>query len=96
MAKLSKEDFNKKYSEMITDNDELLISLMEDFADSISPDESSELETVKKELEDAKAKVTELTQKYKERFLDAVADTEEKEEVTEDLEEKEIIDVKEI
>ena len=51
MAKLNKEEFNKKYSDMIKDNDDLLIALMEDFSDSISNDESEESNEVE-ELED--------------------------------------------
>ena len=33
MAKLGKDEFNKKYSEKISDNDDLLIELMEDISD---------------------------------------------------------------
>ena len=95
MAKLNKDEFNKKYSDMITDNDDLLIALMEDFSDSISTDESEELTTLRAELEDAKAKVVDITERYKARFLSAIEE-EPKEEKEEEIEEKEIIDVNEI
>ena len=95
MAKLNTEEFKTKYSEKIVDNDELLIELMEDITDSLSIEESEELDTIKKELEDAKAKYTELLGKYKERFLSAVETPVEDEEI-EELKEEEVIDVKEI
>lgn len=95
MAKLNTEEFKTKYSEKIVDNDELLIELMEDITDSLSAQESEELETIKKELEDAKVKYTELLGKYKERFLSAVETPVEDEEI-EELKEEEVIDVKEI
>lgn len=94
MAKLGKEDFNKKYSEKIVDNDDLLIELMEDVSDSIEVN-NEELDKIKAELEDYKAKYEDLKAKYKERFLSAEEVPEEKEE-TEELEEKEVIDIKEI
>ena len=69
---------------------------MEDITDSVSPDESEELAGLKAEIEKAHTDYEELKEKYKARFLKAV-DTEEKEEVKdEDLEEKEVIDVKEL
>ena len=95
MARLNKDEFNKKYSDMITDNDDLLIALMEDFSDSISTDESEELATLRAELEDAKAKVVDITERYKARFLSAIEEPKE-EEKEEEIEEKEIIDVNEI
>lgn len=94
MAKLTSEEFNNKYTEKIIDNDDLLIELMEDFSDSISNSEESELESIKNELETAKSNYIELQRKYKERFLNAVASKDEPEE--KGLEEKEVIDVKEI
>ena len=78
MAKLTKEEFNTKYSEKITDNDDLVIELMEDFSDSISEDEKAELDSLKEEIEKKDAEIVELKRKYKERFLDS-AKTEEKE-----------------
>ena len=94
MAKLTKDEFNTKYADKIKDNDELLIEIMEDFADSVEVD-TSELDSVKQELESAKNKYSELQAKYKERFLSVVEDI--KEENSEDgLSEKEFIDIQEI
>ena len=95
MAKLTKEEFNTKYSKKITDNDDLVIELMEDFSDSISEDEKAELDSLKEEIEKKDAEIAELKRKYKERFLDS-AKTEEKEVNEDNIEEKEIIDIKEI
>lgn len=95
MAKLNTEEFKTKYSEKIVDNDELLVELMEDITDSLSIEESEELETIKRELEDAKAKYGELLGKYKERFLSAV-EPEIEDEKIEELKEEEVIDIKEI
>lgn len=93
MAKLGKDEFNKKYSEKIVDNDDLLIELMEDIADSVDV-ESDELEKAKAELNDYKAKYDDLKSKYKERFLSSEDIPEEK--MDEKLEEKEVVDIKEI
>jgi hypothetical protein len=96
MAKYSAEELSSRVNELELD-DEVKISLMEDITDSISPDESEELASVKSELEKAKADYDELKEKYKARFLKAVEDEEVKDEVKdEDLEEKEVIDVKEL
>lgn len=95
MAKYSAEELSSRVNELELD-DEVKISLMEDITDSVSPDESEELASIKAELEKAKADYEELKEKYKARFLKAV-ESEEKEEVKdEDLEEKEVIDVKEL
>ena len=106
MAKLGKEDFNKKYSEKIVDNDDLLIELMEDISDSVDA-ESSEIESLKEEinkkdleLNDLKMKYDDLKAKYKERFLSSEEVLEEEKvtevPVEESLEEKEVVDIKEI
>ena len=95
MAKYSAEELSSRVNDLDLD-DEVKISLMEDITDSVSPDESEELAGVRAELEKAKADYEELKEKYKARFLKAVESEEEKEEVEEDLEEKEVIDVKEL
>lgn len=102
MAKLGKDEFNKKYSEKIVDNDDLLIELMEDVSDSMEVGDSEELATLKGELEDLKMKYEDLKSKYKERFLssDELEEKLEEEKVEEipeeSLEEKEVVDIKEI
>ena len=95
MAKLGRDEFNKKYSEKITDNDELLIELMEDVADSMDNKESEELSKIKSELDDYKMKYDDLREKYKERFLSSEEMPKEKD-IEEKLEEKEVIDIREI
>lgn len=97
MAKISKEDLKKKISDSITDNDDLVISLLEDIEDSMDvvDDNTEELDKIKEELEDTKKKLSDITMKYKERFLNG--DVEEKEEISDEgLKEEEVIDINEI
>lgn len=94
MAKFSAEELSSRINDLELDDD-VKISLMEDITDSVSPDESEELASVRAELEKAKAEYEELKEKYKARFLKAV-ESEEEEKSEEDLEEKEVIDVKEL
>ena len=97
MAKFSAEELSSRINELELD-DEVKISLMEDITDSVSPDESEELASLKAELEKKVAELDELKEKYKARFLKAVEESEEveSEKEDEDLEEKEVIDIKEI
>ena len=95
MAKYSAEELSSRINELELDDD-VKISLMEDITDSVSPDESEELASVRAELEKAKADYEELKEKYKARFLKAVESDEEEKVEDEDLEEKEVIDVKEL
>ena len=91
MAKLTLEELKKKYNEKIVDNDDLVIELMEDLTDSFEV--SKDIEELKALIDEKDKEISELKEKYKQRFLTAV--TEETDPV-EDLEEKEIIDIKEI
>ena len=94
--KLSKQELKQRISDSITDNDDLVISLLEDIEDSmIETNEQVIDETAKKELEDLKWKYDDLKAKYKERFLTG-KEKDPDEEKDEGLEEKEVIDVKEI
>lgn len=95
MAKYSAEELSSRVNELDLDDD-IKISLMEDITDSVSPDESEELAGIKSELEKSKADYEELKEKYKARFLKAVESDEKEEVKDEDLEEKEVIDVKEL
>jgi hypothetical protein len=95
MAKYSAEELSSRINELELDDD-VKISLMEDITDSVTPDESEELATLKGEVEKAHADYEELKEKYKARFLKAVDTEEEKEVKDEELEEKEVIDVKEL
>ena len=81
MAKLTKEELKQKYNEQITDNDDLLISLLEDIEDSmleenISEEEKKELETLREDIAKKDAEIEELKRKYKERFLSATDEEE--------------------
>ena len=99
--KLSKEDLKKKVNEIVTDND-VAIQFLEDIEDSFdetSDVDNSKIDELQARIDEQQAKIDELQEKYKERFL-----TGNKEEKTEDkkpeedegLEEKDIIDIKEI
>lgn len=90
--KLSKEELKQKVNELVTDND-IAIQLLEDIEDSI---EVGEVDTTK--IDELQAKLDDLQEKYKQRFLkgDDKKDAEDKKEDDEELEEKEVIDIKEI
>lgn len=90
--KLSKEDLKNKVNELVQDND-IAIQLLEDIEDSM---ETGEID--KTELESLQAKFDELQTKYRERFIKGDEEKEELEEKPTDdgMEEKEVIDVKEI
>lgn len=92
--KLSKEELKQKISDSITDNDDLVIELLEDIEDSMEENSIQD----NSELEDLKGKYDELKRKYKERFLSGKEkDPEDKKPEEDDgLEEKNIIDIKEI
>ena len=99
--KLNKEDLKKKVNEIVTDND-VAIQLLEDIEDSFDETaevDNSKIDELQAKIDEQQSKIDELQEKYKERFL-----TGNKEEKTEDkkpeeddgLEEKNIIDIKEI
>lgn len=101
MAKLTADEFIKKYSEgekKITESDDLLIELMEDAQDSIGVDagESEEVEQLKAEIEKLSADNADLKERYKNRFLSSDADVVIEKEEIEEPQEKEVIDIKEI
>ena len=56
MAKYSAEELSSRINDLELD-DEVKISLMEDITDSVSPDESEELASIKAELEKKSAEV---------------------------------------
>lgn len=83
--KLNKEELKSKISEKVLDND-LAIELLEDVEDSFETEDSSRADELQARLDD-------LQKKYKERFLKG---NEKEEEKSDEVEEKEIIDIKEI
>lgn len=90
--KLSKEELKAKISEKVTDP-ELSIELLEDVEDSFS--EEGEVDNT--ELEYLREKYSNLQERYKARFLSgSEEDEEESKEDVPELEEKEVVDIKEI
>lgn len=94
MAKKSASELSEYINGLELD-DEVKIALMEDVTDSISPEENEELNRLKDEVNEYKEKYEEVKAKYKERFYTAV-ESDKKEDIQEELEEKEVIDIKEI
>lgn len=94
MAKKSASELSEYINGLDLD-DEVKIALMEDVTDSISPEENEELNQLKDEVNEYKEKYEEVKAKYKERFYTAV-ESDKKEDIQEELEEKEVIDIKEI
>lgn len=98
MAKLTAEEFIKKYTEgekKINDDDDRLIELMEDVSDSVGVEgDSEEITKIKADYDKLSADYADLKDRYKNRFLDTKV--EEKEVEIEEPEEKNIIDIKEI
>ena len=90
--KLSKDELKQKVNDLVTDND-IAIQLLEDIEDSM---EVGEVDTAK--IDELQAKLDDLQEKYKQRFLkgDDKKEAEDKKDVDEELEEKEVIDIKEI
>ena len=99
---LSKEDFKKKI-DTLEISDDKKIEILEDIEDSWTEDVNEEYkatyEAEKKEMKASiarlEAEASELKEKYKERFFNTEI-VENKDDISEDIEEKKIIDVKEI
>ena len=93
--KLSKDELKQKVTELIQDND-VAIELLEDIEDSFESGSGISEE----EYNSLQEKLNALQEKYKNRFLNGDKDDsnkdEESDDETEELEEKEVIDVKEI
>lgn len=95
--KLSKQELKQRVSDSIKDNDDLVISLLEDIEDSmIENNESVMDETKQKELEELKWKYEDLKMKYKERFLKGEESEDNDKDENPEMNEEEVIDVKEI
>ena len=93
MAKMSIDEFNRKLSEKLGENEDLAIELMEDVSDSFKDDsgeKDAEIGRLNGELADLKAK-------YKDRFLTpASADAADsiREDIPVEMQEKNIIDIR--
>lgn len=97
--KMSKQELKQRISDSIKDNDELVISLLEDVEDSMSEgsNDDVQMETLKKENEELKWKYEDMKIRYKERFLAGVDEIKENPgEKIDEVEEKEIVDIKDI
>lgn len=95
--KLTKQELKQRISDSITDNEELVISLLEDIEDSMVENNESVIdETKMKRLEELEWKYADLQAKYKERFLKGAETEEPEDEETPEMTEEEVIDVKEI
>lgn len=97
--KLSKQELKQRISDSIKDNDELVISLLEDIEDSMSEgsNDDVQIETLKKEKEELEWKYNDIKTRYKERFLAGVDEIKENsEEKNDEVEEKTVIDIKDI
>lgn len=97
--KLSKQELKQRISDSIKDNDDLVISLLEDVEDSMSEgsNDDVQIETLKKEKEELEWKYNDIKTRYKERFLAGVDEIKENpEKKIDEVEEKTVIDVTEI
>lgn len=94
--KLSKDEMIQKVNEKVMDED-VKIELMEDITDSLEVNDNSESEKItelEQRINELEEKNKNLTEKYKERFLKGSEKEDEPEE--NGLEEKNVIDIKEI
>lgn len=89
--KLTKDELKSKVSELVEDNDKA-ISLLEDIEDSIDTSKEDELQG---KLNAVQGKLDDLTEKYKQRFLQGET-RQPKEETKEELKEEDVIDIREI
>ena len=99
MAKLSKDELIEKYSSKFEENSDEKIAFLEDVSDSIEPaDNSEEIKAKDAEIERLKSDNEALKEKYIQRFMGDVSEETKKidEDKSEDLKEKEVIDIKEI
>lgn len=100
MSKLSKDELIKKYSEKFGDDNDKKAEFLEDISDSFSDnsDETkAELEKAKAEAEQYKTESELYKQKYIDRFMTADDKTQQpKSTPAIDLQEKNVIDIKEI
>ncbi len=95
MSKFTAEEINGRINDLEIDED-VKISLMEDITDSFEVNNEDEINGLKSELDSTKEKYEDLKEKYKERFLNPVEFKEEKVDDKKDLDEKIVIDIKEI
>ena len=92
--KLNTDEFKEKYKEKLSDNQDLLIEILEDVTDSF--DNTDEISKLNEEISKKDEEINDLKQQYIDRFY-KVDDVKTKSpEPVAGLEEKKVIDVKEI
>ena len=107
MSKLSKDELIKKYSEKFSDDNDKKAEFLEDISDSFSDNSDkakAELEKSKAELEKSKAEAEQYkteSELYKQKYIDRFMTADDKASQpkpapVEGLQEKNIIDIKEI
>lgn len=99
MSKLTKEEFIKKYTEekKVFSDDDSAIEFMEDVSDSMETEDSSDkVDELEKENKRLAEELSDVKQKYKDRFLSSDKKEAEDKEDKEEIEEKKVIDIKEI
>lgn len=94
MAKLSKDEFIAKINDKLGDNEDLKVEFMEDITDSFNEDKT-ELNDMTSKYNEIKSKYDDLQNKYKERFMNPDYTREVKTDY-DDLDEKKVIDIREI
>lgn len=100
--KLSKDDMSKKWSERLTNSDDV-IELLEDIADSMDivsdelpPEASAKIDELTAKVEELTEELATQKQKYIDRFLTGADNHSEEKESSDEVEEEKVIDVKEI
>ena len=99
MAKMSIDEYNRKLSEKLGENEDLAIELMEDASDSFNTNNESEklLKEKDAEINRISGELADLKAKYKDRFLTPASNdlvTSVKEDTPVELQEKNVIDIR--
>lgn len=99
MAKMSIDEYNRKLSEKLGENEDLAIELMEDASDSFNTNNESEklLKEKDAEINRISGELADLKAKYKDRFLTPASNdlvTSVKEDAPVELQEKNVIDIR--
>lgn len=92
--KLNTDEFKEKYKEKLSDNQDLLIEILEDVTDSF--DNTDEISTLNEEISKKDKEINDLKQQYIDRFYEGNDDKIKSPEPIAGLEEKKVIDIKEI
>ena len=99
MAKMSIDEYNRKLSEKLGENEDLAIELMEDASDSFNTNDESEklLKEKDAEINRINGELADLKAKYKDRFLTPASNdlvTSVKEDAPIELQERNVIDIR--